>query len=296
MVLEQIFKASWLEKRPMHAFLLGIIYTIIGIISARVIFPSNTGLMTVAFTSILLILSLNKLLQDEENVEIREDKFSFRMLIKDHRDIFEIYFFLFIGVLLAYAAVSLILPEGTVLKMFSTQLKVAGITGHAIFNSEVMSIMLNNILVFVVCFILSLIYGAGSIIFLVWNASVWGSVFGFVAKSSAGSMHPFLSFGLVMLPVLAHMITEALSYFFAAVVGGVVSKAVMREDLFSKKFHHILTDALMLMLIGFILVVIAAIIEVHLTQSFAIVVLLGLVLLIAIIVGAIYPTDILEKE
>ena len=83
MVLEQVFKEKWIEKKPRHAFILGVIYSIVGIFSARLIFGSNPGLMTVAFTSILLIPSLNQLLQHEENVEIREKKFHIKQLFND---------------------------------------------------------------------------------------------------------------------------------------------------------------------------------------------------------------------
>ena len=60
------------------------------------------------------------------------------------------------------------------------------------------------------------------------------------------------------------MITEAISYFSAAIVGGVVSKAVLREKVGSKKFHHIMTDAYILLAIGLGIVIIAGIIEVYL--------------------------------
>ena len=59
------------------------------------------------------------------------------------------------------------------------------------------------------------------------------------------------------------MTTEAIAYISAAIAGGVVSKAVIREKLFSKKFHHIITDALILLGIGFVLVIIAGYLEVE---------------------------------
>ena len=37
--------------------------------------------------------------------------------------------------------------------------------------------------------------------------------------------------------------------------------AVLREKIFSKKFHHIITDALILLVIGIVLVIVAGIIE-----------------------------------
>ncbi|MBS3175891.1 stage II sporulation protein M [Candidatus Woesearchaeota archaeon] len=266
MVFEQIFRTDWIEKKPRYAFLLGICYSIIGIISARLIFGKNPSLMTVAFVSVLLIPSLNRLLLDEENVEIREQKLSLRLLFKDHRDIFEIYFFLFMGVFFTYAILALLMPEASTFHLFEKQLEVGGFTGQAYKADIFWSILFNNIKVLLVCLILSFVYGAGSILFIVWNASVWGTIFGYVAKQSAvaAAGNPLIHFGKTLFPVLPHLVTEAASYFSAAIVGGVISKAVLREDIFSEKFHHIVTDGLIFLLLGFIFVLIAAAIEVQL--------------------------------
>ena len=307
MVLEQAFRARWLERRPISAFFLGIVYSIIGILSAKLIFPTNTGIASIAFISILLIPSLNRLLGDEENVEIRENKFSIRMLFKDHRDIFEIYFFMFIGVFLAYSFFTLVMPSETAAKMFASQLKVSkdlyqALVGNAFANSELISILLNNLLVFIVCFVLSIVYGAGSIFFLVWNASVWGVIFASYARVMVGLGTPLggslgAFFGVdTMAPVWAHLITEAFSYFFAAMAGGVLSKAVMREDLFSEKFHHIISDSIMLMILGFMVVAGAAVIEVYVHGVVSVAILLGIALLLILLIGALEPTHVFESE
>lgn len=262
MVLEQLFKPRWIEGKE-HAFFLGFIYSVIGLISARFIFPSSVGLMSVAFTSILLIPSLAVLLKLEENIEIREAKFSIRLLFNDHKDIFKAYIFMFLGIFFAYSFVALLLPEQSIGKFFGVQLRSTGISGFASFNSIFLGLLLNNILVFVICFVLSLVYGAGSVLFLTWNASVWGTTFSyFVRQSYSQSGNLLAEFAKSIVPFLPHMTTEALSYLSAAIAGGVVSKAVLREKLFSKKFHHIITDALMILLIGFVLVLIAGFIEV----------------------------------
>lgn len=263
MVLEQLFRLKWIERKE-HAFFLGFAYSIIALISAKLIFPSDVGLMSIAFTSILLIPSLNTLLIMEENAEIRERKLSLRQLFKDHKDIFKAYAYIFLGIFLAYSMASLTLPEASSARFFSSQLKSAGISGFAFNNSGLSSLIVNNIIVFIVCFVLSLIYGAGALLFLTWNASVWGVVFGyFVRSASSFSGKNFvLEFLNSLLPFLPHMTTEAFSYISAAIAGGVVSKAVLREKLFSKKFHHIITDALIFLALGFALVVVAGVIEV----------------------------------
>ncbi len=263
MVLEQLFKAHWIKRRPLFMFVLAFSYTLIGIGSALIIFGKNPSLMSVAFISILLIPSLNTLLKYEENEPMRKKKFSIFGLFKDHKDILAIYLFLFLGIFFAYLLYAFFLSATATKHIFSSQLDVAGIAGGATFNGEFLSILINNIIVLIACFLLSLVYGAGSILFLTWNASAWGAIFGFLVKESAASQNPLIAFGIVILPVLPHLITEAASYLSAAIVGGVVSKAVLREKLFSKKFNYILTDGLLLLIFAFLLVLIAAFLEVY---------------------------------
>lgn len=267
MVLEQILDLKSVERRSLNVFLLGVIYAFLGILCARVIFPESMGLMSVAFTSILLIPSLSFMLQAEENVEIREKKMSLVLLFRDHKDIFRIYLLLFLGIFLAYSLTALLWPSSAILHYFDAQAKTAGLSGLAMDPYSFSGVVTNNLLVLFVCFLLSLIYGSGAVLFLTWNASVWGIVFGFFAHYAAVASNQslFVAFSVSVLPFMPHMVAEALSYISAAVVGGVVSKAVLRERLFSKKFHHILTDAMMLLAIAILLVIIAGVIEVNIS-------------------------------
>ncbi len=270
MVFEQIIKERWI-KRKEHAFFLAFFYSLLAIISAKLIFPKSIGLMSIAFTSMLLIPSLNALLAIEENEEIRGKKFSLKRLWKDHNDILRVYLFLFLGIFLAYGLFILFFEPQTVELWFAPQLNAAGITGSAIYYpSAMLSIIKNNLIIFAVCFILSLVYGAGSIIFITWNASVWGVVFAFFAKLSSHGigLNPFDIFFAKLVPFLPHMLTEAIAYIGAAIVGGIVSKAIIRERLGSKKFNHVLTDALIVLVLGVIIVVIAGFIEAYFYGGF----------------------------
>ncbi len=265
MVFEQLIKMRWLEKRPRFAFLLGFFYSMLGMLSAKLIFPSSAGIMSVAFTSILLIPSLNKLLSIEEVQETHEKRFSPAQLFRDHRDIIEIYIFAFFGMFITYLFFSFFFPDSTTINFFPAKLSVAGISGAAIqgaHNAMFWSILKNNLLVLIVSFVLSLIYGAGSILFLAWNASVWGVVLGFISRESVQANYLFYGFTNILLPAFPHMFTEGLSYFMAAIVGGILSKAMIREKLFSKKFNRILADALFVLCISVVVVAIAAYLEV----------------------------------
>lgn len=286
MVLEQVFKLSWIERRPNHAFALGMIYSFVGILTAKMIFPGTPALMTVAFTSLLLLPSLNRLLAIEENVEIREKKFHIKQLFKDHKDIFEIYFFLFLGIMVVFSMFALFMPaQSSMNTLFTSQLEATSVimpqnvNGDGSINyymvqdfidpkprrfssswSGFFDTLENNIWVFVACIILSLVYGAGSMVFLTWNASAWGVFWGFMAKN--GSI--FVSFSIFAKTISAifpHMILEALSYFFVIIAGGVVSKAIIRERVGSQKFNHVFTDGMIFVGIGLALLLIGAYVE-----------------------------------
>ncbi|HLC75361.1 MAG TPA: stage II sporulation protein M [Candidatus Nanoarchaeia archaeon] len=262
-MFEQLFKAEWAYKKY-HAFLLGLLYTILGVVSARLVFRSSSGIMSVAFTSILLIPSLAELLRIEANQALRSYDFSLKRLWNDHSDIFAVYMFLFLGIFVAYSFTTLLIPQADVGQLFTAQLNAAGLRGFAVVDAQLVSIVLNNVLIFVVSFLLSLIYGAGAVIFLVWNASVWGVVFSlFVRKAAlAGGVDPVVAYAQDLLPFLPHMVTEGAAYVGAAMVGGIVSKAVLREKPFTKRFNYVLLDALAFLVLGIILVVVAGVIEV----------------------------------
>jgi len=269
-LLEKLLDLKSIKGSSLNLIILGLIYSFIGILSSLILFPNYVSIMSLAFTSILLIPSVSSMLNGEENKVAKERHFSIRVLFKDHKDIIRLYLLLFVGVFLAYCLMGISSDFSGLEQYFGAQLKVAGVNGQAISpTSEFLSILSNNFIVFIICFILSLAYGAGSIIFIVWNASVWGIVFGyFIRDSAAATSNPFVYFFVVLIPFLPHMITEALSYIFASVMGGTLSKAVHREKFGSKKFIHILQDSLLIGAFGFILVIFAGVLEVYVFPLF----------------------------
>jgi uncharacterized membrane protein SpoIIM required for sporulation len=270
-MLEQLFNLKSIKGSSVNIVLIGIIYAFLGIFSSLLLFPSYVSIMSLAFTSILLIPSISYLLQREENIIAKEQHFSLRTLLRDHKDIVRLYLLLFLGIFLAFCAIGIFTSNTYVDHYFNAQLKVAGITGQATsMASELPGILFNNLVVLFICFILSLAYGSGSLLFIVWNASVWGIVFGYFVRQSiaAAQADPVIYFGAVFLPFLPHMLTEAASYIVAAIMGGVIGKAMIREKLFSKNFYHILTDGLLLAIFGFALVVISAVVEVFVFPLF----------------------------
>jgi uncharacterized membrane protein SpoIIM required for sporulation len=261
-MLENILRPDWLERKPRFAFIIGFVYAIIGIIAAYLIFPKSHGIASIAFVSILLIPSLGKILAIEEIQDSRSKKFSIRRILIDHADVLEIYLMLFLGIFLAYTLFSLKFSNLLVHGIFDSQLRIIGITGNASGTGLSFSgIFLNNFKVMIIFLALSLIFGAGSILFLTWNASVWGVVFAYIATLSDDAFNTLVS---ILLKVMPHMLAEAGSYFFAIVAGGILSQAVLREKIGSSKLNYVLKDGSMFLLISFILLVLGALLEVYL--------------------------------
>jgi len=267
-MLEQLYSEKWLSHRASFTFILGFAYATLGIGSALVVFPLDPALAAVAFTSLLLLPSLNKLLTQETSQAAAEQKFDLTDPFKNHRDIFSIYFFTFLGVLLAFAFFSIILPSISTSQLFSTQISVVGLTGSASSLTESFSSTVsNNLLVFIVILFASFIYGAGSIFLIVWNASVWGVVFATIARESAvvAGQNPFGYFFATLSAAFPHMFLEAAAYFMAAIAGAIVGRAALTEKFFSDRFTKIVQDAVVIFFVAVIILLIAAFVETFIT-------------------------------
>ena len=271
-MLEQLYKASWVESKARFAFLLGFSYSVIGITSALMLFPQDPGLASVAFTALLLLPSLNKMLSIEEEQVAEEYEFSLLTPFRDHADIFRVYFFLFLGIMLSYALFALLMPSLAASRIFEQQIKAVGLVGQAVAIQSgiaLTSILLNNLTVLAFSILASLVYGSGAIFILTWMASVWGTIIALVAKNSAAVAHqnPIVYFIVTVVLMLPHTILEAATYFTAVIAGGVLSKAAVREKAFSERFNKIALDAAIIFAFAFVLLVISALVEVYVTKT-----------------------------
>ncbi len=278
MVLEHIFPEDWLGRKGMYSFILGAIYSVVGIFIASILFPGDPALVAVAITSLLLLPELYKIFDIEERQESIEQKVTFGKLWKNDIGIVRIYIFLFLGILIIYAIGTMFMPAMQANNLFREQLEIRygqGFTGQATAIGDLLSVELfwelltNNFMVLIACFILALLTGDGAILLIAWNASVWGTIFGLTAKGAAafsgGSMIYF--FGLIMLVVFPHMITEAMSYFLAAISGSIISKDVILEEFASERFFGVFGFNLYLLIAGLIFLVLGALIETFVLEN-----------------------------
>jgi hypothetical protein len=265
-----MFPEDWLERKGMYSFILGIVYSIIGIVVASILFPGDPALVGVAITSLLLLPELYKIFDVEERQESMEQKITLGEIWKDDLGTVKIYIFLFLGILLIYALGTMILPQMQANSLFREQLEIRfgqGFSGSAtggIFSSELFwSLLSNNFLVLVACFILALLTGDGAIFLITWNASVWGTIFGLTAKNAAAfsGQNALYLFGLIMLIVFPHMILEGISYFLAAISGSLISKDVILEEFASDRFFEVFGFNFYLFIFAIIFLILGALVE-----------------------------------
>ncbi len=269
MVLEHLFPEDWLERRGSFAFLLGIIYAIVGVLIASVLFPKDPALVGVALTSMLLLPEMYKIFSFEERKQSLEEKTTFLSLWKDDIELVRIYTFIFLGVILVYSVGTILLPSIQTNELFREQLEIRfgeGFAGNAIAgidNGLFIDLLSNNLMVLIACFIMALLTGDGAVFLIIWNGSVWGTIFGITAKNAAtfsGANVVYL-FGIVMLIVFPHMIIEGISYFLAAIAGSVISKDVILEKFASDRFFRVFGLNLYLIVIALLFLILGAVVE-----------------------------------
>jgi len=136
---------------------------------------------------------------------------------------------------------------------------VARTTAFLTATDKIVNIFANNIYVLIFTLVFSLIFGAGAIFILAWNASVISAAIGIFSKSNLAN----LPIGLAR--YMIHGIPEIAAYFAGALAGGIVSVAIIKHDIKSEKFWIILQDSLNLVIISVVILFIAALIEVFIT-------------------------------
>lgn len=269
MVLEHLFPEDWLEHKGRYALILGVIYSVIGILVASILFPGDPALVAVAVTSMLLLPEMYKIFSIEERQESIEQGVTLRSLWRDDAEVVRIYIFLFLGTMLVYSLGTILLPDLQINSLFREQLEIRfgqGFAGNAstIFSGDLFwGLLSNNFLVLIACFIIALLTGDGAIFLIIWNASVWGTIFGLTAKNAAlfSGQSALYLFALIMLVVFPHMIFEAISYFLAAIAGGVISKDVLLEQFASDRFWEVFGFNLYLLFFALIFLLLGALVE-----------------------------------
>lgn len=265
------------ERTPWEMFFIGLVYATVALFLALWIFEEYAGLVMVFLTVLACTYLIQGTLSLEEKKDISKKKY---FLLKEHGKALTFFIFLFLGFVVAFSILYIVLPADIVDSVFDIQIKTintinADVGSDALFFSK---IFFNNMKVLFFCVLFAFFYGAGAVFILAWNASVVAAAIGtFVRNSLAGlaqetgfiGISHYLSFySLGVMRYLTHGVFEILAYFTAALGAGIISIAVVRHDFGSKSFRKVVRDSSALILLSVIILFVAAMIEVYITPLF----------------------------
>lgn len=284
-MFELLINPAKAERQPWDMFFIGAFYATVSLLLVKWIFSGDpvlskyTGILVVTFCVMFSIPFIYFAIKNEEEKDLEEREFL--NLMKEHSKALLYFMFLFMGFVVAFSFWYIVFSDGN--QNFRAQIEtycminkpahfdecvseygvehVSKTTGFLTAKDKIVNIFANNIYVLIFTLFFSLIFGAGAIFILAWNASVISAAIGIFSKSDLAN----LPLGLVR--YMIHGIPEIASYFAGALAGGIISIAIIKHDVASEKFWTILQDSLNLVIFSVVILFIAALIEVFITPA-----------------------------
>jgi uncharacterized membrane protein SpoIIM required for sporulation len=238
-----------------------------------------SGLIVVTFCVMFSLPFIYHILKAEEKQDEKIE--GFREVWEVHKDAIYAFMWLFLGFVIAFSFWFLVIGDSSILnaqletycainspgnvggcvQQYSTG---AGLTptGSATKIGRFISILENNIYVMIFTLIFSLIFGAGAIFILAWNATVIASAVGVFTNYKLSQLP------LGILRYMVHGLPEISAYFITAMAGGILGIGVMRHGIQDKRFYHILENVVILLFLSIIILIISGLMEVYLIPNF----------------------------
>lgn len=256
MVLERLLSIKTAVRQPVWMFLIGGIVSITCLFISFLIFETSVGMFTTFLITFAMTPFMLNLVRRQEDMGENLKEIRKLNILQRHKDILKVYSAFFAGMILSLSIVYLILPTNMVETLFQDQInEINLIRGNFLFFDTFQQILVNNIGVLLLSFLFSLIFGAGAVFILAWNASVLSAAIGMAAKSIGG----FKGLPLAVLMFFPHGSLEILAYFIGGIAGGLISAAITRRR--SPKFFFIVKDSFQLFGVSILLLVLAGLIE-----------------------------------
>ncbi|MDD5182058.1 MAG: hypothetical protein PHC66_02700 [Candidatus Nanoarchaeia archaeon] len=265
MVLESIFDTKKLLERPFYLFGLVIVISLIGLLTSFLLFPDYFGVMSIAFIALLLFPLLHNIFTGSAENHFKKSRIDFVLIFKQHYPIFKTFAILMLAVFVVFLALGIVFTPEMSAKLFKEQLGLVEDSVNTVSGFNFHAIAQNNVRVVFITFGISLIYGAGVIIMISWNASVWGVIIGSSIRKgislTGSSALAYIAAQLAQ--IVPHMILESLAYLGAAISGGLLAICVVFQNIHSKRFVYTITDSLFVLTLSIILILLSAIIEIN---------------------------------
>ncbi|MFH1326525.1 MAG: stage II sporulation protein M [archaeon] len=281
-MLESLVNPKRIEKGPWKMFFIGLIYGSLSLLlvswffSGDIVLSKFSGMIVVTFCVMFSLPFMYYLIKQEEEED--EQVEGFFTVWKVHKDAIYAFLWLFLGFIIAFSLWYMVLQDSNLFNaqietycMINSPGNIEGCvskydienqvisTGAATKEMRFLSIIENNVYVMIFTLIFSLIFGAGAIFVLAWNASVISAAIGIFTNYDIKD----IPFGL--LRYMIHGFPEIAAYFITALAGGIFGVGVIRNGVRNQKFLRIVENVVILLFISIIILIIAAVIEVYFT-------------------------------
>ncbi|MCF7866039.1 stage II sporulation protein M [Candidatus Woesearchaeota archaeon] len=245
-MIEKLVMSSDGSHSYWKIFFATIIFTVVSVAIARFVFGANPGIASIMFLTIIILPILKADFFKQSVMDEKNKKFNLWKLLKMNKNLIFVYSIIFVGVFVAYYLMTYlgILFGWNLIGMVKEQLLLeTNLAGNATREIGIfMQIIENNWWVLVVSFFLALFVEGGGILFIIWNSSAWGTIFGYRAAASAIVMkiNPLISAFTIQLYTTPHTFIEALAYVLAGISGAVISANIFSNTKDRKKFVYVL--------------------------------------------------------
>jgi uncharacterized membrane protein SpoIIM required for sporulation len=281
-MLESLINPKRLERGPWKMFFIGLLYASLSLLLVQLFFGSDpvlskySGLIVVTFCVMFTLPFMYFVIKQEEEED--ETIEGLAGVWRVHKDAIWSFCWLFLGFVIAFSFWYILLADSTLLNaqietycMINSPSNIAGCvqqysigpsltpTGSATGVGRFLSILENNVYVMIFTLIFSLIFGAGAIFILAWNATVIASAIGIFTNYKIAE----IPMGLVR--YMIHGIPEIGAYFITALAGGILGTGFMRNGIKNKKFYHVMENVILLLFLAVIVLIFSAVVEVYIT-------------------------------
>lgn len=280
-MLESLINPKSSEKGPWKMFFIGLVYASLSLLLVHWFFGGDSnlsqasGMLVVLFCIMFSFPFMYFVIKKEEiDDESAEGIFS---IWQAHKDAIYAFMWLFLGFVIAFSFWNIVLQDPNLLNFqiqtycqINSPGDISGcvekyssgnfnITGDAINGLRLLSIIENNVYVMIFTLVFSLIFGAGALFILIWNASVIAAAIGIFAKYRISEIP------LGIARYIIHGFPEITAYFITALAGGIFGIGLARYGIKNPKFLKIVENVIVLIFIALIILVIAALLEVYIT-------------------------------
>jgi len=281
-MLESLINPKKMTRGVFKMLPIGILYSSLSLLLVQLFFGSDpvlskySGILVVTFTVMFTFPFMYYIIKQKE--ERDESIEGIRDVWRVHKDAIYAFIWLFVGYVIGFSFWYILMADSSLLNaqietycMINSPGNIAGCvsqysagqviagTGSATGIGRFLSILENNVYVMIFTLIFSLIFGAGAIFILAWNATVIASAIGIFTNYKISQIP------LGFLRYMVHGIPEIGSYFITSLAGGILGIGIIRHGIRDRRFYHVLENVILLLFISVIVLIISALAEVYLT-------------------------------